>query len=93
MEDTKKPTNDTATPNATRSAEGGKATGAARRVDRALAEGEAARVGQDEGESQTKFLQPAEGGSYRKNADGSLRRVEKPTRPEGTPAPKAESKE
>jgi hypothetical protein len=33
----------------------------------------------DEGESQTAFLPPSEGGSYIRNPDGSLTRVEEPT--------------
>jgi hypothetical protein len=39
---------------------------------------EAPRVG-DEGEPQTKYLFPAEGGSYTKGDDGTLRRAHKPT--------------
>lgn len=35
----------------------------------------------DEGEPQTAFLNPPEGGAYRRNPDGSLTRVEDPTRP------------
>ncbi|MCC6195716.1 MAG: hypothetical protein IT518_14730 [Burkholderiales bacterium] len=33
----------------------------------------------DEGEPQTVFLAPAEGGSYRRNQDGSLTRLAGPT--------------
>lgn len=35
----------------------------------------------EEGESQTLFLHPSEGGSYRRNPDGSLTRMEGPTAP------------
>ena len=99
MDETNKPadspsTNDTATHNTTRSVEGGKASGASRRVDRATADlarevqTDAPKVSESKaqvakrGETADKF--PAEGGSYRKGADGSLRRAEQPTKPAGT---------
>ena len=41
-----------------------------------------------EGEPQTMFLSPSEGGSYIRNKDGSLTRVEHPTkRPDDEPQP------
>ena len=96
MDETNKPepqTNDTATPNATRSVEGGKASGASRRVDRATADlarevqTDAPKASETKaqvakrGESAEKW--PAEGGSYRRTAEG-LRRAESPTKPAGT---------
>jgi hypothetical protein len=41
----------------------------------------------DEGESQTNYLPPAEGGSYRRNPDGSLTCIEPPTAPPEQPQP------
>lgn len=35
----------------------------------------------EEGEPQTVFMHPSDGGSYRRNPDGSLTRIEGPTAP------------
>lgn len=45
---------------------------------------------QDEGEPQTNYLPPSEGGSYRRNPDGSLTRVEGPTAPPVSETPTQE---
>ena len=40
----------------------------------------------EEGESQSRFIHPGEGGSYVRNADGSLTREQRPTKvPEWSP--------